>query len=147
MNDMALLIVEDEEDDAFFLQRALKKAGINNSIHVVRDGQTAIDYLSGTGKFTDRKAYPLPNLIFLDLKVPRVHGLEVLKWIRQEQSLPPILVLVLTSSSLDEDIVRAYRLGANSYIVKPSDAEHLLEIARDFKNWWLRHNQSPFANS
>ena len=139
------LIVEDEENDIYFLKHALQKAGINNPVQVVESGQTAIDYLAGTGKFADRSAYPLPAMIFLDLKLPQVHGLDVLKWIREQSSLPPLVVLVLTSSSLHEDIERAYRLGANSYVVKPSSPEKLLEIVGDFRDWWLRHNQ-PLRN-
>lgn len=136
------LIVEDEENDIYFLKHALQKAGISNPVQVVESGQAAIDYLAGTGKYADRSAYPLPAMIFLDLKLPQVHGLDVLKWIRTQSALPPLVVLVLTSSSLHEDIERAYRLGANSYVVKPSSPEKLLEIVGDFRNWWLRHNQS-----
>jgi CheY-like chemotaxis protein len=136
------LIVEDEENDIYFLKHALQKAGIRNPVQVVESGQAAIDYLAGTGKYADRSAYPLPAMIFLDLKLPQVHGLDVLKWIRTQSALPPLVVLVLTSSSLHEDIERAYRLGANSYVVKPSSPEKLLEIVGDFRNWWLRHNQS-----
>jgi len=139
------LIVEDEENDIYFLKHALQKAGIGNPVQVVESGQAAIDYLAGTGKFADRGAYPLPTMIFLDLKLPQVHGLDVLKWIREQSSLPPLVVLVLTSSSLHEDIERAYRLGANSYVVKPSSPEKLLEIVSDFRDWWLRHNQ-PLRN-
>ena len=136
------LIVEDEENDIYFLKHALQKAGISNPVQVVESGQAAIDYLAGTGKYADRSAYPLPAMIFLDLKLPQVHGLDVLKWIRTQSALPPLVVLVLTSSSLHEDIERAYRLGANSYVVKPSSPEKLLEIVGDFRDWWLRHNQS-----
>ena len=139
------LIVEDEENDIYFLKHALQKAGISNPVQVVESGQAAIDYLAGTGKFADRNTYPLPTMIFLDLKLPQVHGLDVLKWIRTQSSLPPLVVLVLTSSSLHEDIERAYRLGANSYVVKPSSPEKLLEIVGDFRDWWLTHNQ-PLQN-
>ena len=118
-----VLIVEDEENDAFFLRDALKRAGIHNPIQVVEDGRLALDYLSGVGKFADRTLYPLPSVIFLDLKLPQVNGLAILKWIREEAGLPSILVVVLTASRLDEDIERAYRLGANSYVVKPSSRE------------------------
>lgn len=134
-----LLIVEDEEDDIFFLKRALNKAGINNPLQVVQDGHLAMDYLKGEGKFADRSGYPLPALIFLDLKLPRFHGFEVLKWMRSEPNLPPIPVIVLTSSVVNDDIERAYRLGANCYVVKPSTPEQLIQVATAFRDWWLKH--------
>lgn len=141
--DQTFLIVEDEENDIYFLKHALKKAGITNPLQVVESGQAAINYLSGAGAFADRRAHPLPATIFLDLKLPQVHGLEVLKWIRAQHLLPPIVVVVLTSSSLPDDIERAYRLGANSYVVKPSSQQKLVQIVADFRNWWLTHNQPP----
>src|SRR5437773_1472345 len=138
-----LLIVEDEENDVFFLKDALRKAGILNPIQVVDDGRRALDYLSGSGKFADREAYPLPAVIFLDLKLPQINGLAVLEWIHEQLSLPPMVVVVLTASSLDEDIECAYRLGANSYVVKPSSREKLVSIVKDFGNWWFKHNEPP----
>ncbi len=136
-----LLIVEDQENDALFLKHALKKAGVNNPVQVVEDGQQAIDYLSGQGGYADRAAFPIPSLIFLDLKLPQVSGLEVLHWIREQADLGPIVVVVMTSSTMDEDIVQAYRLGANSYVVKPCSLEKLLETVTDLANWWLKHDQ------
>jgi len=138
-----LLIIEDEENDAFFLKDALKKAGIPNPIQVVADGRVALDYLSGTGEFGDRRRYPVPAVVFLDLKLPQVNGLAILKWIREQADLPSMLVVILTASSLDEDIERAYRLGANSYVVKPSSRDKLVEILKDFGNWWFKHNAPP----
>jgi len=138
-----LLIVEDEENDVLFLKDALRKANILSPIQVVEDGRLAMDYLAGVGKYADRKSYPLPSVIFLDLKLPQVNGLAILKWIREQSDLPPILVMVLTASSLDEDIERAYRLGANSYVVKPSSRDKLVEVLKDFGNWWFKHNEPP----
>jgi CheY-like chemotaxis protein len=143
ITNQTFLIVEDEENDIFFLKHAMKKTGITNPVQVVQNGQAAIDYLNGTGQFGDRNMYPIPSIIFLDLKLPQVHGLEVLKWIREHPSLPSILVVVLTSSSLHGDIQRAYRLGANSYVVKPTSQEKLIEIVSAFREWWLRHNEPP----
>ena len=140
-----ILIVEDEENDVYFLNRALKKAGVPNPTHVAEDGQFAIDYLRGAGEFADRETYPLPSIIFLDLKLPRVHGLQVLEWVRTQVDLPPIPIIVLTSSAVDGDIQRAYRLGANSYVVKPSQPEQLTEIMCGFRDWWLRHLQLPYG--
>jgi len=138
-----LLIVEDEENDVLFLKDALRKANILSPIQVVDDGRLALDYLGGVGKYADRKTYPLPSVIFLDLKLPQVNGLAILKWIREEPSLPSMLVMILTASSLDEDIERAYRLGANSYVVKPSSRDKLVEVLKDFNNWWFKHNEPP----
>ena len=107
-----ILQVEDDPNDIFFLQRAMKKAGVLNPIQVARDGQQAIDYLQGVGKFADREKFPFPCLVLLDLKLPFVMGLEVLRWIRKQpgRALP---VVILTASAEDADIATAYSLGAN----------------------------------
>src|SRR5690349_18131600 len=115
-----ILQVEDDPNDVFFLQRAMKKHGLLNPIQVASDGQEAINYLKGIGKFADRARFPQPSLVLLDLKLPHVMGLDVLKWIRQESGLP-LVVVPLTASANDEDIAAAYRLGANGFLVKPSD--------------------------
>ncbi len=138
-----LLVVEDEEDDIFFLKRALQKTGVTNSIQTANTGQEAIDYLSGTGPYADRVRFPLPFLVLLDLKLPGITGLELLKWIRTESSHPTLLVVVLSSSTLAADIAEAYSSGANSYIVKATDPDQFLECIRDFANWWLRRNIPP----
>ena len=139
--DRAILLVEDNDDDVFLMKRALKSAHIANPMQVVEDGQQAIDYLSGIGKFADRSLYPMPALVFLDLKLPLKSGLEVLKWIREQSELENIVVLVLTSSSEPSDLKRAYSLGANSYLVKPPTADQLLDLAKAFKWYWLEFNR------
>src|SRR5579864_5000614 len=113
-----ILLVEDDENDVFFFQRAMSKAGMTNPVQVAGDGQEAIDYLRGAGKFADRSKFPLPELILLDLKLPFVMGLDVLRWIREQSELVPI-VIILSSSREEEDIAAAYKLGANAYLVKP----------------------------
>jgi CheY-like chemotaxis protein len=140
VNSKAILLVDDSEDDVFFMQRALKSAAISNPVMVVDDGQKAIDYLAGTGQFGDRAAFPLPGLIFLDLKMPGRKGLEVLEWIRQQDSLRHIVVVILTSSQEPSDLRNAYRLGANSFLVKPSTTEQLNELAGAIKAYWLQFN-------
>jgi CheY-like chemotaxis protein len=140
VNSKAILLVDDSEDDVFFMQRALKSAAISNPVMVVDDGQKAIDYLAGTGQFGDRAAFPLPGLIFLDLKMPGRKGLEVLEWIRQQDSLRHIVVVILTSSQEPSDLRNAYRLGANSFLVKPSTTEQLNELAGAIKTYWLQFN-------
>ena len=138
--DRAILLVEDNEDDVFLMKRALKAARIANPLYVVEDGQQAVDYLSGTGKFARREEHPLPVLVFLDLKLPLKDGLEVLEWIRAQPRFENLVVLVLTSSSEPSDLRRAYGLGANSYLVKPPTATQLLDLAKAFKWYWLEYN-------
>jgi CheY-like chemotaxis protein len=135
-----ILLIEDNEDDVFLMQRALDKAGIVNPILTAEDGQEAIDYLSGIGKFSDRKKYPVPALIFLDLKLPILSGLDVLRWIRGQSQFQNLVVIVLTSSNEPADLKRSYALGANSYVVKPPTSVQLLEMAKAFKWYWLEFN-------
>ena len=139
-----ILQVEDDPNDIFFLQRAMKKAGVLNPIQVARDGQQAIDYLQGVEKFADREKFPFPCLVLLDLKLPHVMGLDVLKWIRQESGLS-MVVVVLTASADDADIASAYHLGANAFLVKPADANVLVEMAKAINEFWLTLNTLPRA--
>jgi CheY-like chemotaxis protein len=119
MNSRTILLVEDNEDDVFLMKRALRGAGINNPLQIAEDGQAAIDYLAGAGAYADRTLHPLPMIVFLDLKLPYKSGHEVLEWIRQEPHLKTLVVIVLTSSSEKVDLDHAYKLGANSFVVKP----------------------------
>ena len=134
-----VLLVEDEPNDVFFMQQAMKKADIANPIQVASDGQQAIDYFKGAGKFANREEFPLPCLVLLDLKLPYVMGLDVLKWIRQQPELP-VIVVILSSSKEEADIATAYRLGANGYLVKPPDLDKLLDMAKSIKDFWLTQN-------
>ncbi|MEO6035484.1 MAG: response regulator [Verrucomicrobiota bacterium] len=106
-------------------------------------GQEAVDYLAGVGKYEDRAKHPLPSLIFLDLKLPFKHGLEVLQWIREQPFLDLVLVIVLTSSSEQRDIQQAYRLGARSFLVKPPATEMFLELMLSLKSYWVKFNEYP----
>ena len=137
-----ILQVEDDPNDVFFLQKAMQKAGVINPIRVADDGQRAIDYLRGAGKFADRLQFPLPCLVLLDLKLPHVMGLDVLKWIRQQPGLAMIVVM-FTASGEEADIAAAYRLGANGFLVKPSEASKLEDMAKAIKDFWLTHNTLP----
>jgi CheY-like chemotaxis protein len=114
-----LLLVEDDPNDVFFLLRAFTRGGLPKPVYTCTDGQEAIDYLSGGGKFADRATYPLPQGIFLDLKLPLIHGFQVLEWIRERPGLDGLPVFVLTSSPEESDRQRALRLGATAYFVKP----------------------------
>src|SRR5688572_29720942 len=139
--DRAILLIEDNEDDVFLMKRAVKGAKIKNPLLVVEDGQQAVEYLAGKGKYADRENFPFPAVVFLDLKLPIRTGLEVLEWIRQQPALENLVVLVLTSSNEPSDLKRAYALGANSYLVKPPTADQLLDLASAFKWYWLEFNR------
>jgi CheY-like chemotaxis protein len=138
-----ILHVEDRDEDVFLLQYAFKRAGIENPVQVVTDGQMAIDYLAGVGKFADRRQFPLPCLVLLDLQLPHKMGLEVLEWIRQEPSLKSLIVIILSSSIYEGDIHRAYQLGVNAFLVKPSDANTMADMCKTLKDFWFRYNQPP----
>jgi|SRR3954467_3670022 len=138
-----ILLVEDDPNDVFFLQYAFEQAGIKNPTRIVADGQEAIDYLSGAGKFTDRSQFPVPALVLLDLKLPVIMGLDVLRWIKEQPDLRTLLVVVMTSSKDPSDIYEAYHLGARSYLVKPLSVHDRLEIAKAIKLYWLGLNMLP----
>jgi two-component system response regulator len=137
-----ILQVEDDPNDVFLLQHAMKRVGITNPVQIARDGQEAIDYLQGAGKFADRDKFPLPCLVLLDLKLPYVMGLDVLRWIRSQPSLA-LPVLILTASAEDTDISAAYALGANAFLTKPSEAIKLEGMVKAIKEFWLTHNMLP----
>jgi len=138
-----VLQVEDEEHDVIFMQLAFEQAAVSHPLAVVSDGQEAIAYLQGEGKFSNRQAYPLPALVLLDLKLPRVPSLEVLQWIRAQPALGSVPVLIISSSDQDADVEAAYRLGADAYIVKPAAPAELLRIVRRIKKYWLEMAGPP----
>src|SRR4051812_17675555 len=139
----AILIAEDSEEDSEILRRAFRKTGCNVPLLFVRDGQQAMDYLSGDGEYADRTAHPLPRLLLLDLKMPRVDGFDVLGWLQKHPKLKLIPVTVLTSSNFDKDVDRAYGLGANSYLVKPSSLGGYEDIAEKLRSYWIETNRPP----
>lgn len=138
-----ILLAEDEEDYVLLIRHAFSQAKILNPLHVVWNGQEAIAYLKGEGKYSNREEYPLPDLLLLDLKMPRVNGFEVLKWIRGQPGLAALRVLVLTSSDQISDVNEAYRLGANSFLVKPLDFEDFTSLSRLINEFWLRVSKAP----
>ena len=141
-----ILQVEDDPNDVFFLQKTMKKLGVTSPIQVATDGQQAIDYLQGAGKFADRGKFPFPSLVLLDLKLPYVMGLDVLRWIR-EQGRTALTVIMLSASAQESDIVAAYRLGANAFLCKPSEATKFDEMVRAIKDFWLTQNTLPEESS
>jgi CheY-like chemotaxis protein len=138
-----ILLAEDDEDYVHLIRQAFARANIPNPIHVVWNGEEAIWYLKGVGKYSNRDEYPLPELLLLDIKMPRVNGFEVLQWVRQEPSLAALRVLVLTSSDEIRDVNQAYQLGANSFLLKPHDFEDSVQLGRIITDFWLKASKSP----
>ena len=139
----AVLIAEDSQEDAEILRRAFEDGGSKASLLFVQDGQQAMDYLSGEGPYADRTRHPLPRLILLDLKMPKVDGFDVLGWLQKQPKLKLLPVTVLTSSNLDKDVDRAYSLGANSYLVKPSSMAGYQVVVERLKSYWMEANRPP----
>src|SRR3954466_9029820 len=147
MSDRAvILLVEDRDDDILLIRKAFERGFIDNPLHVVRDGEEAIYYLAGEGQYSNRAEFPLPDLILLDLKMPKVDGFEVVRWIRRQPGFSSIAVVVLTSSDAIRDVNRAYALGANSFLVKPLEFENFIETAKMLRAYWLNINKPPTTN-
>src|ERR1041384_6191625 len=142
-NNQFILLAEDDPNDVLLLQRAFQKAGLRDSLKVVRDGEQAIEYFSGKGAYSNRERFPRPFLLLLDLKMPGTDGFEVLRWVRAEPDLKRLLVVVLTSSNLQADVDRAYELGANSYLVKPVEFDQMVNMIQRFEAYWAEINRVP----
>ena len=143
MDEKFILLVEDNPDDAELTLRALKRNKIENGVEVVRDGAEALDFLFGTGAYADRDTSVMPVVILLDLKLPKIDGLEVLRRLRNDERTKLIPVVILTSSDEEEDIVQGYNLGANSYVRKPVDFDKFSEAVRQLKLYWFLLNEPP----
>jgi len=141
-NNIDILLVEDNPSDAELTLRTLKKHHIANNVFVVTDGEEAVDYLFCKGKFSERCNIS-PKVIFLDIKLPKLNGLQVLKIIKKDDELRNIPIVMLTSSVEDPDIKSAYALGANSYVVKPVDINNFIETINNLGMYWLLVNQQP----
>lgn len=135
-----VLYAENDENDAFLMQRAFKKAGLGSPLHIVMDGNEAIRYLSDFTSDASSQLNAVPRLILLDLNLPQKTGLEVVKWIREQPAMRDVIVLVFTSSTLERDIRSAYVLGANGYLVKPASSEKLVELVSTFRDSCLTAN-------
>jgi len=147
MSDKVILLVEDNPDDEELTLRALKKNNIQNDVVVARDGVEALDFLFGTGSFAGRDIAKLPSVTLLDLKLPKIDGLEVLKRIRADERTKLLPVVILTSSKEEQDLINGYALGANSYIRKPVDFSQFIEAVRQLGLYWLLLNEAaPLGN-
>lgn len=143
MDKKTILLVEDNPDDQDLTLRALKKNKILNEVIVADDGVEALDYLLGSGEYADREKHELPVVVLLDLKLPKIDGLEVLRRIRADERTKLLPVVILTSSIEERDLVESYKLGANSYIRKPVDFDKFSEAVRQMGLYWLVLNEPP----
>lgn len=138
-----ILLVDDREDDILLVRRALTKANVTNPVFVVRDGEEALSYLDGTGKYFNRAEYPLPDIMLLDIKMPRMDGFEVLREVRHRREFKAMRIIVLTSSEDVFDVNKAYDLGANSFLVKPLEFENYTAMMRTLSSFWLHQSKNP----
>lgn len=143
MNDMTILLVEDNTDDELLALRALKKTDVPNVVVVARDGEEALDYIFGRGKYQGRDVRSLPKVVFLDLQLPKLNGLEVLRHIRQDDRTKRLPVVLLTSSDEIQDMKAGYDIGANSYINKPVDFDEFVSQVKLLGQYWLGVNRVP----
>jgi CheY-like chemotaxis protein len=139
-----ILVVDDSDDDAVFLKFVLKQAGVVNRVVVIQSGVEAVCYSNGEGVFADREKYPLPFILFLDLKMPNCDGFQVLDWLQQQPHLKSILVVVLLGDRKTRGLERAYRMGAHSFLVKPCRPQDILHLSRAFPGPWIISPPSRF---
>ena len=142
-NIVEILLVEDNPHDVELTLRALKRRNLANHVHVVQDGAEALDYIFAGGAYAERNKYDSPKVILLDLKLPKVDGLEVLRKIKSDEDTKTIPVVVLTSSREEQDMIESYKLGVNSYIVKPVDFDKFLDSVGELGFYWLLLNEMP----
>jgi len=138
-----ILLVEDRDDDVYLVRRALAKAGVSNPFFVVENGEEALAYLEGLGKYRNRDEYPLPDIMLLDLRMPRMDGYEVLRAVRSKPEFKSLRIIVLTTSEDLQDVNQAYDLGANSFLVKPLEFENYAAMMRTLTSFWLHYSRNP----
>ena len=141
-----ILMVDDDKDDQLLVEKALKENGVHNPFRSLMDGDEMLDYLKRKGKFTDSAAAPRPCLILLDLNMPRMDGRKALLFLKADPELKKIPVVILSTSKAEEDVLRSYNVGANSYITKPNDFNGLVLIAESLKKYWLEIVDLPTGN-
>lgn len=142
-----ILVAEDDPNDVHLLQRAFRKNGINNPVQTCSDGEETIAYLRGEGKYANREAFPVPEVIFLDIKMPKKTGFDVLQWLQTHKECAVIPTIVLTSSDQQTDIQRAYQLGANSYLMKPASFDDLVKMTNVVFEYWSWCKTPPVPRS
>jgi len=145
LNEIEILLVEDNPNDVELALRALKKHNLANKVHVAKDGAEALEYIFGTGSYAGRDVNNKPKVVFLDLKLPKVDGLEVLRRIKSDERTKVIPIVVLTSSTEERDIIESYQLGVNSYIVKPIDFDKFMDAVSELGLYWLLLNHPPLG--
>lgn len=138
-----VLYAEDNPHDVLLMKRAFTKAGLSERLRVVTDGQQAVKYLQGKGEFANRENFPLPILLLVDLNMPGKSGFAVIRWLRNQPAFHLLPTVVLTASDADPDIKKAYRLGANSYLVKPPTLDKITLLAKNLQSYWLNLNRAP----
>ena len=143
MNEVEILLVEDNPNDAELALRALKKHNLANKIHLVKDGAEALEFIFGTGAYAGRNIGNKPKVVFLDLKLPKVDGLEVLHKVKSDERTKTIPIVVLTSSHEERDLVESYKFGVNSYIVKPVDFDKFIQAVSQLGMYWMLLNKQP----
>jgi CheY-like chemotaxis protein len=139
-----ILLVDDNPHDVVLIRLAFRRVGIIDTIHLVKDGDEAMRYIRGEGAYADRHQFPVPTLVLLDLKMPQTSGFDVLRWIREQPKLAAVVIVVMSGSKNDADIERAYSLGANSYLIKPSRFEEMVKMMETLKDYtaWARNNKA-----
>jgi CheY-like chemotaxis protein len=138
MSAKVILLAEDSIDDEVFFLRTLKASGLRNPVMVVRDGSETIAYLRGDSHFGDRATHPLPNVLVLDLRMPKKDGFEVLEWLRSQPQFGDLFIITLTSSDRYQDMQRSYEAGAHTFLSKPCTVEHLNNLAATYPQYWMR---------
>ena len=142
-NQLSILLVDDSKDDAFFITKAMERIGIGECVRHVQDGEEAIRYLRGENEYQDRNTYPFPTVILSDLNMPRMSGFELLRWLREHPECSVIPVILFSNSAVESDVREAYRLGANSYMVKPSNLAGLESLMRVACEYWNLCERPP----
>ena len=142
-SEITILIAEDDPNDVMLLELAIRRNGIANPVRVVRDGEEAVEYLEGHGKYADRQKYPMPSVIISDVKMPRRSGLEVIEWVRRHPQCSIIPIVMLSGSRIEHDVMSAYKLGANSYFTKPSTLDELTELIGLAHAYWTKCERPP----
>ncbi len=144
---LIILVAEDHPDDTLLLQKAFKKNGIDLPVHISPDGEDAMQYLKGTGRYKDRQQFPFPRVLITDIKMPKCDGFQILEWLHNHPECNLIPKIVLSASAEERDVIRAYQLGANCYFQKPGSYEELCQLVRITNDFWLRAILPPLPEN